>query len=141
MKQQIGVRVDSKLWSQFKELCSQAHLKPNEAIEAFFKVCLTQGVKETINQLEGLNIGEQKALKLKLQNMLMELEAYYVYDAKNNQAEKYFYVREILQSIAKLLPKIKDELFIRNVENKLQEVLAYYQKFFERGEQPPDEVI
>ena|GEM_PF-6546339 len=142
MKRQIGVRIDAKIWSQFKELCSQNHLRPNEALEAFIKTCLDyKSIAEALRSLQGINASEKKAYEIQVQKMLTELDAYLTYDMKHGEAENYSNVVGCIENITKILPKITNQNLTSEAETKINEALAYYRKIFEKGETPPEDII
>ncbi|MBS7647962.1 hypothetical protein KEJ24_09050 [Candidatus Bathyarchaeota archaeon] len=142
MKRQIGVRIDAKIWSQFKELCSQNHLRPNEALEAFIKTCLDyQSVADVLRNLEGANVSEKKTYEIQVRKVLTELDAYLTYDMKHGEAENYSNIVGCIENITKILPKITNQNLTSEAETKINEALAYYRKIFEKGETPPEDII
>lgn len=139
-KKQIGVRVNSQIWAEFRELCSSGNLKPNEALEAFFKACIEQkSVLSVLKYLKGLNTGEIAKNNINLRRLLTELQAYHNKDAQNKSVKEYIHVSELIKSITNLLPQILDEKLISEAETKISEILAYYHKaFIEAGKSPSD---
>ncbi|MGB9740851.1 MAG: hypothetical protein ACP5IM_06385 [Candidatus Bathyarchaeia archaeon] len=127
MKTQIGVRVNSKLWENYKALCQEANLKPNEAIEDFLRACLERGdVKSVLNLLQSVNTAEEAAFELDLKGKLGELEAYFMHDKAKNDMKFYDDVKNLITAILQILPKIKNSNLENDIKLRVEEIQSFY---------------
>jgi len=48
VKKQTGIWIDSRIWEQYRRLCSNEKLRPSESIEEFLKLVLRTGSPSTV---------------------------------------------------------------------------------------------
>ncbi len=127
LKTQIGIRVDSQLWENYKALCQEANLKPNEAIENFLRACLERGdVKSVLNLLQNVNTAEETAFELDLKGKLGELEAYFTHDKAKNGMRFYDDAKRLVTAILEVLPRIRNQNLENDVRRKIEEIQSFY---------------
>jgi len=129
VKIQTGIRLDKLLWESYKKLCENEGLRPNEAIEEFLEVCKQKNSIITVLELlKSETEGQKLANKLKLQNLLVDLEIYYNWDRKERKFSNSGIVNNRIQEIIQILPKIREKDLLEKSEKIINEVLDYYYK-------------
>jgi hypothetical protein len=127
MKTQIGVRIDSQIWINYKALCEKVNLRPNEAIELFLTVCVEKdNVNTVLNSLKSQSPSEKLACELKLKNLLLDFEYYFRSDEKDGKTEEYYSIDSRLKGITEILPQISDSTLLNQSKNLIEEALTYY---------------
>ena len=129
MKIQTGIRLDKLLWESYKKLCENEGLRPNEAIEEFLEICKQKNSVITVLELlESETEGEKLANKLKLENLLVDLEIYYNWDKRKREFSNSGIVNDRIQEITAILPKIHEKNLLEKSEKLIREVLSYYRE-------------
>ena len=129
MKIQTGIRLDKLLWESYKQLCENEGLRPNEAIERFLEVCKQKNnVSTVLELLESETEGQKLANKLKLENLLVDLEIYYSWDKRKHEFSNSGIANDRIQEITAILPKIHEKNLLKKSEKLIREVLNYYRE-------------
>jgi len=127
MKVQTGLRLNQLTWQNYKVLCENSNLRPNEAIELFLNICVEKdSINVVLNSLRSQGPGEKLAYELKLKNLLLDFEYYFRSDEKAGTTEESIGVDSKLNSITELLPLITNQELLTKTENIVNEALTYY---------------
>jgi len=123
------MRLDVQAWENFKALCQKSSVRPNEAVEAFLKVCIArQNVASVLNTLQAENLGEKLAHELELKEALYDLEIAYNKDRRRNALDERFRAHNAIDGVIWFLPKITDPQLLEKARSLVEEALAYYKK-------------
>ena len=134
MKIQTGIRLTKDLWDSYKKLCESEGYRPNEAIEQFLEVCSRKNsVKTVLELLKSESEGQKLADKLKLENLLVDLEVYLEWDKQKNQINYSDICNDRINEIIKVLPRIHEKTLLEKAEAKIREVLSYYREAMKKA--------
>jgi len=134
MKIQTGIRLTKDLWDSYKKLCEIEGYRPNEAIEQFLEVCSRKNsVKTVLELLKSESEGQKLADKLKLENLLVDLEVYLEWDKQKNQINYSDICNDRINEIIKVLPRIREKTLLEKAEAKIREVLSYYREAMKKA--------
>ena len=134
MKIQTGIRLTKDLWDSYKKLCEIEGYRPNEAIEQFLEVCSRKNsVKTVLELLKSESEGQKLADKLKLENLLVDLEVYLEWDKQKNQINYSDICNDRINEIIQVLPRIREKTLLEKAEAKIREVLSYYREAMKKA--------
>jgi hypothetical protein len=129
MKTQTGMRLDVQAWENFKDLCRALNVRPNEAVEAFLKVCIErQNVASVLNTLQAENPAEKLAHELEIKEAMCDLEIAYNKDRRRNALDESFRAHNAIGGVIGFLPKITDPQLLEKARSLVEEALAYYKE-------------
>ena len=134
MKIQTGIRISKVLWDSYKKLCEIEGYRPNEAIEQFLEVCSQKSsVKTVLELLKSESEGQKLADKLKLENLLVDLEVFLEWDKQENQISYSDVCNDRINQIIKVLPRIREKTLLEKAEAKIREALSYYREAMKKA--------